>query len=52
MFRLRDRDMSRTILDRLEKMDLDLTLMHVCGTHQDTLIRFGLDTEFKRVVST
>jgi len=49
MFRLRDRDMSRTILDRLEKMDLDLTLMHVCGTHQDTLIRFGLDTEFKRV---
>ena len=24
-------------------MDLHLTLMHVCGTHQDTLIRFGLD---------
>ena len=30
-------------------MDLKLTLMHVCGTHQDTLIRFGLDGEFRRV---
>jgi len=41
--------MSKVILRRLEDMNLDLTLMHVCGTHQDTLIRFGLDTEFKRV---
>jgi hydrogenase expression/formation protein HypD len=49
MFRLRDREMSRAILDKLEKMNLKLTLMHVCGTHQDTLIRFGLDTEFNRV---
>lgn len=49
MFRLRDRDTSRKVLERLEAMDLDLTLMHVCGTHQDTLMRFGLDTEFKRV---
>jgi len=23
--------------------------MHVCGTHQDTLVRFGLDGEFQRV---
>lgn len=49
MYRLRDKDTSRMILDRLEAMNLDLTLMHVCGTHQDTLMRFGLDTEFKRV---
>src|SRR4030042_5367965 len=49
MFRLRDREMSRAILDKLENMNLKLTLMHVCGTHQDTLIRFGLDTEFQRV---
>ena len=41
--------MSRKIIDKLDGMDLDLTLMHVCGTHQDTLIRFGLDSEFKRV---
>lgn len=41
--------MSREIMSKLEGMDLKLTLMHVCGTHQDTLIRFGLDSEFKRV---
>ena len=41
--------MSRKILDKLESMDLKLTLMHVCGTHQDTLIRFGLDDVFEKV---
>lgn len=49
MFRLRDKDVSRKIIGELEKMNLDITLMHVCGTHQDTLIRFGLDGEFRRV---
>lgn len=49
MFRLRDKEMSRAVLDKLAAMGLDLTLMHVCGTHQDTLVRFGLDGEFKRV---
>ena len=41
--------MSRKIIKKLEDMNLKLTLMHVCGTHQDTLVRFGLDSEFKRV---
>jgi hydrogenase expression/formation protein HypD len=41
--------MSRRIIKKLEDMNLKLTLMHVCGTHQDTLVRFGLDSEFKRV---
>jgi len=49
MYRLRDRETSRKVMDKLEAMKLDLTLMHVCGTHQDTLMRFGLDSEFKRV---
>lgn len=49
MFRLRDKEMSRAVLDKLATMGLHLTLMHVCGTHQDTLVRFGLDSEFKRV---
>lgn len=49
MFRLRNKEMSRAILDKLGAMDLDLTIMHVCGTHQDTLVRFGLDSEFRRV---
>ncbi len=30
-------------------MNLKLTLMHVCGTHQDTLIRFGLDEVFQKI---
>ena len=49
MYKLRDRETSRKVLDKLESMGLDLTVMHVCGTHQDTLMRFGLDTEFRRV---
>lgn len=49
MLKLRDKEMSRKIMDKLEAMDLELTLMHVCGTHQDTLVRFGLDSEFRRV---
>ncbi len=49
MYRFRDKRMSKEILDRLESMNLKLALMHVCGTHQDTLIRFGLDSEFRRV---
>jgi len=49
MFRLRDREMSEKIILRLEEMDLKLTIMHVCGTHQDTLVKFGLDGEFRRV---
>jgi len=46
---MRDKEISQKILEKLRGMDLKLTLMHVCGTHQDTLIRFGLDSEFKRV---
>lgn len=49
MYRLRDKETSKRIVDKLEGMKLDITLMHVCGTHQDTLMKSGLDTEFKRV---
>lgn len=49
MFRFRDKELSKQIMAKLEQMKLKLTLMHVCGTHQDTLVRFGLDSEFKRV---
>lgn len=28
-------------------MNLNIRLMHVCGTHQDTLVRYGLDPLFK-----
>jgi len=42
MFKLRDREMAEMILARIGAMNLQLTLMHVCGTHQDTFVRFGL----------
>ena len=49
MYKLRDRETAKKVMDKLEAMDLHLTLMHVCGTHQDTLMKSGLDTEFQRV---
>lgn len=49
MFRFRDEPMARKILDRLDGLDVELQLMHVCGTHQDTLVRFGLEGPLKEV---
>lgn len=42
MFEMRDRKMAQKIIAKLRSMDLDIRLMHVCGTHQDTLVRYGL----------
>ncbi len=47
-FQFRDRETALKILGRLEEMHLDLRLMHVCGTHQDTLVRHGLDSMLKK----
>ena len=44
MFRLRERETADRIVGLLKKLKLNIHLMHVCGTHQDTLVRFGLDT--------
>ncbi|MEM2905461.1 MAG: hydrogenase formation protein HypD [Candidatus Bathyarchaeia archaeon] len=44
MFRYRDREIAGTIVERLKTMRLKVRLMHVCGTHQDTVMRFGLDS--------
>ena len=46
MFKLRNEEMASKIISELKKRDLDMTVMHVCGTHQDTLVRHGLDTIF------
>jgi hydrogenase expression/formation protein HypD len=42
MFELRDKQMATKIMDKLHSLDLDIKIMHVCGTHQDTLVRYGL----------
>jgi hydrogenase expression/formation protein HypD len=47
MFRYRDKKISEKIVSKLKEMKLNVRLMHVCGTHQDTLVRFGLDELLK-----
>lgn len=46
-FRFRDRETADKIVKALKEMKLNITLMHVCGTHQDSLVKFGLDSIFK-----
>ncbi len=48
-FRLRDKDLADTIFEKIKDMNLDIRLMHVCGTHQDTLVRYGLEGNLKDV---
>lgn len=42
MYRFRDREMGERIIQKIKDMNQEITLMHVCGTHQDTLVRYGL----------
>jgi hydrogenase expression/formation protein HypD len=43
MFKFRDREIAEKAIANLETMDLNIKVMHVCGGHQDTLVRYGLD---------
>jgi len=47
IFKFRERETADRIVGLLKKLKLNIHLMHVCGTHQDTLVRFGLDTLFE-----
>ena len=47
MFRYRNRETADRIAAKLKGMELNIRLMHVCGTHQDTIVHFGLDSIFK-----
>lgn len=42
-FSFTDRTMAERIISALKAMELDIRIMHVCGGHQDTLVRHGLD---------
>jgi hydrogenase expression/formation protein HypD len=44
----RDKPTADKIIKKLASMDLNLTLMHVCGTHQDTIVKYGLDDLLKK----
>ncbi|MCK4757083.1 MAG: hydrogenase formation protein HypD [Thermoplasmata archaeon] len=43
-FELRDKELAADILERIGSSGIKAQFMHVCGTHQDTLVRNGLDT--------
>jgi hydrogenase expression/formation protein HypD len=49
MFRFREEATAKKIIESLGKYDLDLQFMHVCGTHQDTLVKFGLEQMLSEV---
>ncbi|DAC72448.1 MAG TPA: hydrogenase formation protein HypD [Thermoplasmata archaeon] len=43
MFSLRDKNLAEDIVSQIKKAEVHLKFMHVCGTHQDTLVKHGLD---------
>ncbi len=50
MYKLRDEATANKILSKIRDMHMeDVKFMHVCGTHQDTMVRFGLDAMLKEV---
>ncbi len=49
MFKLRDERTAKSILDSIDRTGIKARFMHVCGTHQDTLVRFGLEGMLKEV---
>ncbi|MCE5295883.1 MAG: hydrogenase formation protein HypD [Euryarchaeota archaeon] len=50
MFRYREEATAKKIIESLRAMDLkDISIMHVCGTHQDTLVKFGIEAMLKDV---
>ena len=44
MFAYRNEKLAQEIVTKLKALNLRLRLMHVCGTHQDTLMRYGLNS--------
>lgn len=41
--------MTSKILESIRKLEVNVRYMHVCGTHQDTLVRYGLEPLLKSV---
>jgi hydrogenase expression/formation protein HypD len=48
VFSLNDKKLADDIISKIKKSNLKLKFMHVCGTHQDTLVKNGLDVLFKK----
>jgi hydrogenase expression/formation protein HypD len=48
VFSLKDKKLANEIVSKIKKLDVNLKFMHVCGTHQDTLVKNGLDSLLKQ----
>jgi len=48
VFSLRDKKLADEIVSKIKKLKVNLKFMHVCGTHQDTLVKNGLDDLLKK----
>jgi hydrogenase expression/formation protein HypD len=48
MFSLKDKHLADQIVADIQKAHVHLKFMHVCGTHQDTLVKNGLDILFRQ----
>ena len=46
MFRFRDGRLAEAVADKIKAFNMKVRIMHVCGTQQDTIVRFGLDQIF------
>ena len=47
MFTFNDKKLAKQIVDNIKKLDVNYKFMHVCGTHQDALLKNGLDVLLK-----
>jgi hydrogenase expression/formation protein HypD len=47
VFSLKDKNLAKDIVSKIKKEKVNLKFMHVCGTHQDTLVKHGLDSLLK-----
>ena len=48
MFSLKDKKLANDIVSKIKKLDVNLKFMHVCGTHQDSLVKHGLVALLKK----
>jgi len=47
MFSLKDKELAQSIVKKIQALQVNYRFMHVCGTHQDTLMKHGLDVLLK-----
>jgi hydrogenase expression/formation protein HypD len=48
LFSLSDKKLGQEIISKIKNEKINAKFMHVCGTHQDTLVKHGLDILLKK----